>query len=123
MSSITRPVTYRHKKFAPDAEPEADGEEAPLIIIRRLFPRIASAIELMWGDRELDGYLNKLILADREDRAGFPAPVLLALLKLNNQHVRQFKFAGSEDVWTVEDRMNRVKKEKGPANPGDWRLI
>ena len=109
MSSRTRPIDHRHRKPVVEV-PEIAGEEPPLFIIRRQFPRIASAIELMWGDRDLDGYMHKLILADRTDREGFPAPVLLALLKLHNQHVRQFKFGSPEDAWAVEDRMDRVKR-------------
>jgi hypothetical protein len=87
-------------------------EEPPLFVITRLFPRIAAAIELMWGNRELDGYMTKLILADRGDRAGFPKEVLAALLKLHNQHAAQFQFGRPEDEWAQEDRINRLKNER-----------
>ena len=109
MESATRPPVYRERNPVPEAKPTVAEEEPPLFIIRRLFPRIADAIELMWGDRDLDGYLNKLILADRGDRAGFPKPVMQSLLKLHNQHGLHFKFRSREDEWAVEDRMDRAK--------------
>jgi hypothetical protein len=46
--------------------------------------------------------------------------VLQALLKLYNQHVRQFKFGKPEDAWAVEDRLDGVKR---PAESGGPRLI
>jgi hypothetical protein len=94
---------------AAPAAPSAAEEEPPLFILQRQFPRIASAIELLWGDRELDGYLQKLILADRGDRAGFPKEVLAALLKLYNQHHARFNFPSPEDKWAQADRIDRVK--------------
>lgn len=90
-------------------------EEPPFFIVARLFPRIAAAIELMWGNRELDGYLHRLIMADRGDRAGFPMDVLAALLKLHNQHSARFNFQTLEDAWAQEDRINRVKREAEKA--------
>jgi hypothetical protein len=109
MEPQIRPPVYREQNPVPEAKPAPADEEPPLFIVRRQFPRIAEAIELMWGERELDGYLNKLILADRSDREGFPKPMLQALLKLHNQHTSQFHFRSREDEWAVEDRVDRVK--------------
>lgn len=91
----------------------------PLVVVRRQFPRIASAVELMWGDRALDGYLQKLILSDRGDRDGFPKDVLAALLKLYDQHNDRFHFQAPEDSqafednWSQEDRIDRVQFRPG----------
>jgi len=43
------------------------------------FSRIATHIELMWGSRELRGYLNNLTMDDRRNRNGFPPSVFNAL--------------------------------------------
>lgn len=91
------------------SEALADGEEPPFFIIARLFPRIAEAIKLMWGERDLDDYLKKLIMADRTERAGFPKEVLAALLKLYNQHVMQFNFTSPLRMWAQEDRHERAE--------------
>lgn len=86
-----------------------DAGEPPLVTIKRLFPRIGKSIEFMWGNRELDEYLNKLILADREGREGFPAEVLGALLKLHNQHVAQFGFLTAEETWARGPKSTRAE--------------
>ena len=109
MAADNRPPVYRERTPAPDPKPQVVEEEPPLFVIRRHFPRIADAIELMWGERELDGYLNNLILADRSDREGFPRPVLQALLKLHDQHARQFQFRRPEDEWALEAQKDRSK--------------
>ena len=117
MLPFNRHTINRFKSAEAEVEIEEPEEgEPPFFIVRRLFPRIADAIELMWGNRELDDYLNKLILvdrADRGDRAGFPREVLAALLKLNNQHSARFKFKRPEDAWAQEDRIDPLRK--GPA--------
>ena len=50
---------------------------------------------MLWGNFELDEYLNRLILAGREDREGFPREVMAALMKLHRQHSVQFMFLDS----------------------------
>jgi hypothetical protein len=81
-------------KPAPEINRQAE-EEHPFILIERGYPRVAKAIEMTWGHRELDDYLQKLIVADRGDREGFPKPVMAALMKLSKQHSSQFHFAPS----------------------------
>lgn len=51
--------------------------------------RIVNKIELLWGYPELDEYLTKLIISDREDRAGFDLQVFDALLHLSNLHTSE----------------------------------
>ena len=73
--------------------PEASNEETPpLFIIRGHYPKIAKAIELMWGTMEMDAYFNRLIVNDRVTRAGFPREVMAAILKLSADHTKRFKF-------------------------------
>ncbi len=78
----------------------------PLTIIERDFPRIAAAIKLMWGNRELDDYLDRLIVSDREGRVGFKLAVFEALLKLTQQHKVLFNFQREEDA-VSHDPFNR----------------
>ena len=69
--------------------------EPPFVTIESRYPRIARSIEMLWGNVELDEYLNRLILAGREDREGFPREVMAALMKLHRQHSVQFMFLDS----------------------------
>ncbi len=113
MASVNRPSLLEFQR-PPATEPEpSDEAEPPFFIVARQFPRIAAAIELMWGNRELDEYLHKMIMTDRGDRAGFPKEVIAALLKLHNQHVARFRFMSREDAWAQEDRIDRVKGHPG----------
>lgn len=81
-------------------------QEPPLSTIERDFPRIAAAIKLMWGNRELDEYLDRLIVSDREGRVGFQLAVFEALLKLTQQHKLLFNFQREEDA-VSHDPFNR----------------
>lgn len=82
--------------------PVAKEETPPLLIIRGSYPRIAKAIELMWGTQEMDLYFSRLVMNDRDDRAGFPPAVLAAILKLSADHSKRFHFDAvdpREDGW------------------------
>lgn len=88
--------------FTPPREAERRPVDTPpLVVIREHYPRIAKAIELMWGTREMDAYFSRLVVDDRNGRAGFPAPVLAAILKLSADHARRFGFeaANAGDAW------------------------
>lgn len=77
----------------PAAHPAPKAAEVPpMDIVRTHFPRIAKTIEMTWGSRELEGYLARLVISDREARQGFPPVVLEALLKVSRQHAQQFGF-------------------------------
>ena len=97
--------------FMPPAEIKKE-ETPPLFIIRDKSPRIARAIELMWGTREMDVYFNRLVVNDDNDRIrreGFPREVMAAILKLSADHARRFKFKHKEakaDAWGA-DRYQR----------------
>ena len=70
-----------------------------LAVIKQSYPRIAAAIELTWGHRECEKYMNKLILNDRHGRAGFPQQIMASLLALYRRHTRESKFASTLDLW------------------------
>ena len=81
--------------FDPDNLPPRIDVDQPKInhleVVRSSFPRIASAIELMWGTPELQQYLSKLIVDDRHydtgaTRQGFPKEIMTSLLVIYNQH-------------------------------------
>lgn len=82
------------KDDPPPAAPskQKEAEVPPMDIVRAHFPRIAKTIEMTWGSRELEGYLARLVISDREGRQGFPPVVLGALLKISSQHAREFSF-------------------------------
>jgi hypothetical protein len=107
IESLPRPVTARSE------------EEPPFVTVKRDYPRVANAIEMTWGHRELEDYLRKLIMPDRGDREGFPKPVLAALLKLYRQHTTQFSFAQATDAW-VEERNKKNMHSLGPQIQDAW---
>jgi hypothetical protein len=64
------------------------------------FPRIAKTVRDLWGKRELDDYLDRLLIDERGDRHGFPPDVVEALLALSHRHAEQFRFrAPGEHDW------------------------
>ena len=99
--------------YAPPAEAKQE-ETPPLFIIRAQYPRVAKAIELMWGSKEMDTYFNRLVVNERGDRAGFPRDVMAAILKLSADHAKRFKFDQQEamsDSWGSDRYYRHVNKE------------
>jgi hypothetical protein len=94
------PVLHGDDEIGPPHQEAASIEEHPFALIKRDFPRVAVVIEMLWGTPELDRYLEKWIVTARDDREGFPKPVLETLLTLFNQHSNQFKFAHPGDKWS-----------------------
>jgi len=107
----TFPTLFGVDEIQVPTETTPQEEEYPFVTVKQTYPRIAAAIELMWGSKELEVYLDRLILDDRGGRAGFPPQVMEALLKLHKQHTLRFKFARTADIWS-QDPLRR---------PGDWR--
>lgn len=99
--------------FVPPADVKTD-ETPPLFIIRDHYPRIAKAVELMWGTKEMDTYFSRLIVNDRSDRAGFPQAVMTAILRLSADHAKRFKFEQDQnavDTWAADRYQRHVNKE------------
>lgn len=61
-------------------------------------PAIAARIAAIWGEPECDAYLSKLLIQDRDGRAGFSMTVFSALAGLQELHIMLYtpKMA---DVW------------------------
>lgn len=98
----------------------ANIAEPPFVTVARDYPRVANAIEMTWGHRELDSYLQRLIVADRGDRAGFPKPVLAALLNIYQQHAAQFNFPHSADTWSQSESSKDVTSMGFPRAENVW---
>jgi len=77
------------RKPRPDTGPPVRDPWPPL---EAKFPRIAKAIRELWGKRELDDYLDRLLIDERGDRHGFPPEVVEALLTLSHRHADEFRF-------------------------------
>ena len=58
---------------------------------------------------KVDTYFSRLIVDERNDRAGFPREIMAAILTLSADHVRRFKFNQQQsitDSWPI-DRYQR----------------
>jgi hypothetical protein len=70
--------------------PISDDPNATLLESR--FPRVASAIQLLWSNPEMDTYFAKLVVDDRGDREGFPPEVISDLMFLATLHQTAYRF-------------------------------
>lgn len=61
-------------------------------------PQIAARIAAIWGEPECDTYLRRLLVQDREGRAGFNVHVFSALAGLQEMHDLFYPKAET-DVW------------------------
>lgn len=80
----------------------AVGELDAVQTIRTRYPHVAAIIEEMWGRREMDLYFDRLVVKDRDERAGFPPEIMAAILNLSAMHVKQFRFDpydSYDDIW------------------------
>jgi hypothetical protein len=71
--------------------------EATLLEIK--FPRIASAITLLWGNPEMDVYFNRMVIDNRGDREGFPPEVMSDILFLISLHNYAFPFGAKNEQY------------------------
>jgi hypothetical protein len=58
--------------------------------LKKDFPRVYSAIQLMWGHKELNLYFRNLMVDARGSRDGFPPAVWAEINELMHQHSEQF---------------------------------
>lgn len=77
-------------------------------VVNSCFPHIGKKIEFLWGDKEFNTFLNRLINDTRDgQRQGFPKPVATALLRLSMLHdteFPQFVDINTADVWMMNIR-------------------
>lgn len=62
-------------------------------------PHIAVRIKALWGLRECDEYITKLMLPVRLNREGFDEPTVQSLIGLQELHSKLFP--QQHDVWEV----------------------
>ncbi|HCY64775.1 MAG TPA: hypothetical protein DHV59_18525 [Oxalobacteraceae bacterium] len=81
------------------AEPASRGDGRPVPVQCALevqFPHILSAIQALWGFKELNTYFTKLTIDERGGRAGFPPEVwdeIHTLLRLHQEILPEPLFA------------------------------
>lgn len=63
------------------------------------FPHVEHAIALMWGSSDIYRYFDKLVIADRTDRAGFPPEVIQEILALRALHEKLYPPRAPADCW------------------------
>lgn len=71
------------------------------------YPNILTAIQSMWGYRELNTYFTKLTMDDRGGRDGFPAEVwdeIHLLLKLHQEIVPEPLFINNQSRHSLDFR-------------------
>lgn len=76
--------------------------------VNKHFPRIASAISLYWGQRDLVTYIDGLLMDTRPGtRRGFPLEVVTSLTDLLEKHHADFpEFAPSGNgIWVANNKI------------------
>jgi len=84
-------MTISNTSSTPSALPAALSASTSSQIEAR-FPRIASAITLLWGNPEMDAYFTRIMVDERGDREGFPPEVMAEILFLANLHTNAYPF-------------------------------
>ena len=64
--------------------------------IEKDFPRIVTAITLLWGNPEMDTYFNRITVDERGDREGFPPEVMSDIMFLAGLHVLAYPFDSTD---------------------------
>ncbi len=81
---------------APAAQQGGEQPEAFVSALEAQFPHILSAIQALWGFKELNAYFTKLTIDERGGRAGFPTEVwdeIHMLLRLHQEILPEPLFA------------------------------
>jgi len=79
----------------------------PFLVVAQHYPRIARAIEQLWGAPEMDRFFDRLLIDERGNRAGFPPEVVQALLLLSSRHQQAFRYHTPADVWISDPTVSR----------------
>lgn len=95
---------------AAEAVKKPDNGPAPcLCALETQFPHILSAIQALWGFKELNTYFTKLTLDERGGRAGFPTEVweeIHTLLRLHQEILPEPLFATNFSRHALDFRVN-----------------
>lgn len=60
--------------------------DVPIPVLRKIFPKVANNIEFLWGHKDLENYLSKLVLQhpDRHQE-GFPFDAMKEIVAVQNK--------------------------------------
>lgn len=79
--------------------------------LEQKFPRIITRILALWGEPELDAYLDELILPSRPGRQGFPYKVASEIFTLSSIHA------------SITSKKLTTKSIANWTNPTDFTLL
>lgn len=78
--------------------------------LKKQYLRIAEKVLELWDSDEFDEYVNGLVVADREDRQGFPQEIISELVSLSLYHDTYLrKKEEAENPWAFEKMMSEVE--------------
>lgn len=64
------------------------------------FPHILARIAALWGTKEMDDYFHSLMVSDRQNRQGFPAPVATEIFRLSMIHGERRPIQETTNIWS-----------------------
>lgn len=93
--------------------------------IERRFPRIANELCKLWSGKDIDTYVDSLLIDDRGDRLGFPIDVLEELMFLAGIRWHLSHLCGTVIDTTGPEEFNFSgnRTELCSSNPGSWVLL
>lgn len=78
--------------------------------LKKQYLRIAQKVLDLWGSDDFDEYVNGLVVADREDRQGFPQEIVAELVLLSLYHDTYLrKKAEEENPWAFEKPLSELE--------------
>ncbi|MEW5788794.1 MAG: hypothetical protein AB1899_13160 [Pseudomonadota bacterium] len=99
---------------------EAEPESA----IERRFPRIARELMARWHGRDIDTYLDSLLIDERGDRMGFPADVLEELMFLAGVRWHMTRYVETDTMESPKDEFSfETDALRRCGTTGSWVLI
>ena len=105
---------------------EGGKEQFYPVTLETKFPRIFNKIVSMWGNTELDSFMEGLMVDDRGGRKGFPMDVMNDILLLSRLHEQVRALAGAAGKGGFSNQMikREMEKEKIDYSPaGFFRAI
>ncbi len=93
--------------------------------IETRFARIANELTSLWASKDIDRYIDSLLLDDRGDRIGFPIDVLDELMFLAGIRWHLNHLCGTliENTHPEEFNYSGNRAELCGANAGSWVLV
>lgn len=92
--------------------------------LERRFPRIARELMARWKGREIDSYLDSLLIDDRGDRMGFPEEVLEEIMFLAGVRWHQTRVVEPETMESPPDEFSFSQDAfRRCGTTGSWILI